>query len=954
MRGYMNYNIARCAIFSKAWLVTILVICFSSLRLAAQDEAVIYRMIDQFEHSRGDARFQAGKNLIKAIEKEEYIDEHYAQEPQKSNIEATAYYALSEFYYDHEDFEKAKKSGLKALALCDNSNLQLESDINSTLSCIEHHQGNFMKAVQYLQKCYEIDVKLNDKERISSDLNNLAATYLANKDPEGGKEYILNAIAIERKLNRKDLLANRLGIASEIFLMCHELDTALSFAQEAYELDRRGKREGKAAVRQSQLAGIYIEQGKYAEAHKHLQQAIPVLEKNGNKHSLSICYTQMGDIQLHNKNNTAAAKYYSKSLVLTNQLSNRYLELRNEKGLWQALRETDPAAALKHLEVCFTLSDTLFREESAREMSNFKAKYKNQELAKKNEEYARYNRLILLVSIIVLTLMILALAAMFFAFKQKAKAHHIAQDVEKMRTNFFTNITHEFRTPLTVILGISKKLQHGNLAPDEDPKTLLGMINRQGTNLLGLINQLLDISKVKSEIGVPDWRNGNIVVYAYMIIETYQEYGKEKQVNIIFAPEEKSIMMDFVPEYLRKVLANLISNALKFTPEKGNIYITICQKDDNLRLRVADTGCGIPPEEMPHIFDAFYQGENCAQHVGTGVGLALVKQIITTLNGKIEVASEPGKGTVFTIHVPLKHANAKEVKPLDLKEVDTSALLDAELSEDYNTLVLPRGQEPHANDDSRHAPVVLIVEDEADVSYYIGSQLKKDYTLYYAHNGVEGLEVAQEVMPDLVITDLMMPGGDGYQLCQRMHESEALNHIPIIILTAKVQEGDRIRGVEVGADAYTTKPFSAQELDLQVKRLIELRQLLRLKFSQAIIEDREDEVPLGKMDRDFLNKFVDVVNSKMEKCDINVDALASTLCMSTKQLRSKIMALTGENPNCYITQIRMNKARRLLKSTNLSIGEVAMSCGFEDNAYFSRAFKQMFKMTPTQFRNMNA
>jgi len=320
---------------------------------------------------------------------------------------------------------------------------------------------------------------------------------------------------------------------------------------------------------------------------------------------------------------------------------------------------------------------------------------------------------------------------------------------------------------------------------------------------------------------------------------------------------------------------------------------------------------------------------------------------VTSMHGEIEVSSQLGQGTVFTILQSLRQAGHKKLQPLD-----TTAPLPAEPAHpllEESDIVLPQGL-ANADDNSRTAPLVLIVEDDRDVAYYIGAQLQQRYSLRYASDGNEGLVLAQELMPDLVITDLMMHGCDGFELCQKMHESEALNHIPIIILTAKTADEDRIRGISAGADYYMTKPFNSEELAVRVDHLIEQRRLLRKKYSQAMIQDKASDVQLSKYDRDFINKLADLVHAQMPKGNVDVETIASRLCMSTKQLRSKVMTITGQNPNAYILQLRMNKARRLLASTQAPIGDIAMQCGFDDSAYFSRVFKQLFKTTPSQYR----
>ena len=291
--------------------------------------------------------------------------------------------------------------------------------------------------------------------------------------------------------------------------------------------------------------------------------------------------------------------------------------------------------------------------------------------------------------------------------------------------------------------------------------------------------------------------------------------------------------MDFVPDYIQKIMSNLISNALKFTPEYGNIYITSELIGEQVIIRVADTGAGIAPEDIAHIFDAFYQGSNSKMQIGTGVGLSLVRQIVEVMNGSIKVNSGEGKGSIFTVTLPLHHGSQK------WERFDSEVMKPVKMSPPE---ALPSSTTVDENDNSK--PIVLIVEDNSDVAYYIGSQLKSRYNLFYARNGEEGLEKANELMPDLIISDLMMPGIDGYELSRAVRSSELLNHIPIVIITARSTEEDRIKGIEAGADAFLFKPFNSDELNVRVEKLLESRNALRNKYSQALEAGTEQSVKL--------------------------------------------------------------------------------------------------------------
>ena len=366
------------------------------------------------------------------------------------------------------------------------------------------------------------------------------------------------------------------------------------------------------------------------------------------------------------------------------------------------------------------------------------------------------------------------------------------------------------------------------------------------------------------------------------------------------------------------------------------------KKDKSLlRLQVFNTGKEIPDEEIPRLFEVFYQGSNNEKQIGTGIGLPYTRQMVESMNGNITVSNEKGEGVVFSIYMPLKQDSAESLPWLGETAVAGQV---CEIKEQGMNLAekCETGDNPH--------PSILIVEDNQDISFYISTLLKGRYILNYASNGKEGIDKASNCMPDLILTDLMMPGMDGYSLCHEIRQSEILNHIPIIIITAKSSDTDRIRGLEEGADAYLLKPFNAEELLVRVEKLLEQRRQLRDKYSKALQEGSDQNVELTPRDRDFLNRLTSIIHSYLADKNLNADFIADKLCISRTQLNRKIRAITDYTATTYILQIRMEKARRLLASTEEPIGDIAATCGFEDTSYFTRVFKQMFNVTPSQYR----
>lgn len=348
-------------------------------------------------------------------------------------------------------------------------------------------------------------------------------------------------------------------------------------------------------------------------------------------------------------------------------------------------------------------------------------------------------------------------------------------------------------------------------------------------------------------------------------------------------------------------------------------------------------------QQKSKVFIPFYQGVNDVTNIGTGIGLSLVKQVVEAMHGKIELYSAIGEGTTFVISLPIK---SKEKTPMAF---DKSKIVRPEILIEEN-ISLPEDDDDNNKDNIR----ILIIEDTPAVSHYMMRQLNHNYSFYFASTGDEGLEKAENIVPDLIITDIMMPGMDGLELCRQVRDSELLNHIPVIMVTAKASHEDRIKGLEVGADAYIEKPFRADELKIRVEKLLEQRQLLRHKYSQVI--ETEDNVSentatiLSERDKTFVTKLTDSIHSMMEKGKIDYDALAYDLCISRAQLNRKLKAITGLTTTEYILHIRISLAKRLLDTTDLQIWEVAEKCGMDNVTYFGILFKKTVGITPLQYK----
>ena len=435
-------------------------------------------------------------------------------------------------------------------------------------------------------------------------------------------------------------------------------------------------------------------------------------------------------------------------------------------------------------------------------------------------------------------------------------------------------------------------------------------------------------------MGEPDWRHGNLAAQVEMMVETYMDYAQERGINISYnRPAE--LQTDFVPDYVNKVVGNLLSNALKFTPKGGSITVSLKQEGKHITLSVSDSGQGMSQEEQSHILEPFYTSKSKENPHGTGVGLALVNEIVKATGGSIAWKSAPGAGTTFSISIPIQHRG----KPISESEM---------YSEPAPTDIEPDDEAPETINEGQSLKQILIVEDNSDVATFIGSQLGKDYEIHFAQNGKEGIDMARSLIPDLIISDVMMPMMDGLEFCRLLRADELVCHIPVIMVTAKVSEEDRLRGLECGVDAYLPKPFNTEELLLRISNLMKQREVLRQKYEQesALLPISAD------MPQDHFMKHAKaaILEAVREGKDLSVASLAEQLDINTRQLHRKVTALTGDTPVALIRTTKIELAQRILsQDPSVPMKNVAIDCGFTDYSHFVRVFKNVTGKTPSDF-----
>lgn len=546
-------------------------------------------------------------------------------------------------------------------------------------------------------------------------------------------------------------------------------------------------------------------------------------------------------------------------------------------------------------------------------------------------QYNHQKMYIVLFSIILLLL----IGIMVYIYRTILMKRRIEEEANKAKLQFFTNISHELRTPLTLIADPVNYIIHDDNLNSQQ-RSMLQIVQRNVLVLTQLVSEILDFRKVqngKMELRLSDF---NLAESMKQWIKLFSASAQKKHIAISMdAPD--TIMLRADQDKIERICYNLLSNALKYTSEGGEITLTAKEENGRVMISVADNGCGISSDELPYIFDRFYQAKNAGR--GTGIGLAIVKAFTELHHGEVSATSVEGKGSTFTIHIPVRQKGEvtnqptekieQLVEPSSAKEVPNQARHIDELIQPYQT----------------DKPEVLIIDDNIDIRTYLRSVLSEKYNVSEAADGKVGLELARKIVPDIVLSDIMMPVMDGLAFCQQLKTDKAISHIPVILLTARSLDEQRAEGYEHGADAYLSKPFSLRLLLSRIDNLIESRKKLNQTWSKGVEDDEIGNIS-NEIDKSFLKQLRKIIQENLANSDLSVEQIGDEIGLSRVQLYRKVKALTGYSPVEIVRKARLTRARHLLQTTERTVSEVAYAVGFSTPSYFSKCYKDEFGENP--------
>lgn len=852
-----------------------------------------------------------------------------AQAMEQDKERALALQLLSRLYAEKGDYLLAVEAGLQALRLFQTLELTREVCITQIyLGVIYRYQRQFEQSLNYYK----------------------AAEQLAISEPFDS------------------LIAGIWGNIGNVYYDLNDLDKALDHHLKSLEVDQRLGNTHGISNSLHNIGLVYREKGLFEKAIQYYQQSLDLDKEQGNLRNIGISHLDFAELYIEKKAFQKALQSANQALEIAAQIQSIRLKSRAIRFLpiiHAGLGEMDKALAFnKEAE---DLTDSLSAADLGEKIAELQTKYDAEqqeiELSSRQEQidaqqtYISQQRQFILGLSLVFALAALVTYLLFNRYKLKQTNRQLQlkhqqlelkQETEQIRqineikSRFFANISHEFRTPLNLILAPLQ--EHASSIPPPE----IAMMKRNADRLLRLVNQLLDLAKI--EVGLLQLEPRNIEISSFLthIAHAFTPLSKTQNIDFQIDIPERDYILQIDPDKLEKIVYNLLSNAFKFTPAGGKVSInTRIANKQQLHLTVSDTGIGIAEESKDKIFDRFYQVDSSTTrpYEGTGIGLALIKELVELFDGQLLLDSQIGSGSVFTVQIPV------QVIDNDSTAYDqwnsTAVEYIAPTISPTTLLNLSPIDQPEEKQ------LLLWVEDNSDLRMYVSEKLSDHYHIIAAKDGEEGLAQAKVHIPDLIVSDIMMPKMNGIDMIKAIRSAPVTSHIPVILLTAREDSETKIKGFETGAEQFLLKPFSIDELIARINGLLEQRKLLQEKFGQEVILQPQ-AITLHHQDANLLEKLVSIIEDNMEEEKFSVNLLQKEIGMSRMQLHRKLKALTNQSTSEFIRSIKLKRAAQILQQGGVQITEVAYQSGFNHLSYFAKCFKDEFGLSPSEYQKQHS
>jgi signal transduction histidine kinase/DNA-binding response OmpR family regulator len=830
--------------------------------------------------------------------------------------------------------------------------------------------GDYEQATTYALEMLRVFEGTSFHLGLSQAYNLLGLIHERRRDFEKAKDYYLKALDIRQKAGLKRDVAYSFNSLGSLSFSLSKYDEALDFFLKSLEIRKEIGDEEMLSQTYGNLAVVYMKKKDYATSLDYNKKSLAILEKSSNKYRTVVNYTNLGEVYTKLGRYKEAEHYLVKSIDIGEAMRHKEVlaEIYDKLTLLETSR-SNYKQAFAYLELKHKYEDSLYTEKQSKQIADAEARYdadrKDQTILslEQQKEFQNLKQLYLVIGLLILSVTFFVIYMLQRSHNQKKNAllenqkllNQKLQEADQMKSKFFANISHEFRTPLTLILSpLEEKLASTSLARTD--RESLQLVTRNASRLLSLVNQLLELSKLEAKKMELMVQEDNLNTFLSVVTASFDSLAETKNIHF-----DKSISLVkgehwYDADKVEKIINNILFNAFKFTPSGGIVSFSASQvpTTHDLEIVVTDTGIGIPEVEQQNIFSPFYQSRNVGDdgRFGTGLGLSLVKELLKLYEGCVELDSTLNKGTTIKITLPITKDRIPSVAVFKDKDIDR-----AEISRGFNVPAKHMSytsiiDDEYVEEQTEHEDTILIIEDNDDLRNFIASTLKGQFTTVTAKNGEEGFAVAVEQIPDLIISDVMMPVMDGIILTEKIKADERTCHIPVVLLTAKADTASKIEGLLTGADDFLSKPFSTEELRTRVLNLIAQRKKLAAKYSAGY------SVPIAvakepSLDDKFLARARQIVVDNISDSSFGVEKMADDIHLSRTQLFRKLKAISGMSPNEFINEIRLQKAADLILSKADTLTQISYSVGFNEQSYFAKRFRKKFGVAPSEYTHQN-
>lgn len=827
------------------------------------------------------------------------------------------YEKLGSIYRDEKKLDSSVLCYKRALEINKKRNYSFERQCSEmgTIDYILYEMGDYSQSIEYATLELQLTEKIRNIYQEGAVHVVLGHDYREFGDYRKSLDNFFTAKDLFKLDDlRKNIPENNtytIQCIAEVYLKMNVLDSALMYTQQVYNVAVKDSIGIYILFATRILGDIYFAKGDDEIALYYYRQYIPeyTIYRETNRDLGSVLNSMARIFQRRNRNDSSI--FYAKSALI------KANENQDQKNIYDAANllynfysHKNGTEAFNYFKIATEAKDSMISSEKIKQAQilSFNEEVREKEKQEADaEKKARDTIVIIIASIIVLIISFL----IWRRLRQLSLKHQMILEqkeveklkaIDKMKERFFSNITHELRTPLSLIMSPAEfYLEH----PEElnDASKVLKGIYKNSVYLLNLINQLLDISKLDAGKMNISLAKGDIGIYIDDLLKTFKEAAEKKQIALHLDNDLNSAYL-FDEEHWKKIFNNLLGNALKFTPSNGDVFVSVkkisgAAEPAIIQLVVKDTGIGIDAEQVPFITNRFYQADNklSRKYEGAGIGLSLVNELVKLMGGKLDIESEKGSGSGFTVTAPLLSAKGKDGYPEIMPVINTSQISDITT----DLIITPE-------DRGMNVPLILVTEDNKDLREFLKDSIEQFYNVITASNGMDGFEMALSQIPDMIISDVMMPVMDGFEFCDKIKSTHATSHIPFIILSAKTTYESRIKGLQRGADDYLTKPVSVGELRTKIKNILSRQEQLRQHYLEQLIH--EDPLPAAtEMHDEFLKKTFKIIEEHIDDSELSVEFLAAKMDMNNKALNRKFSFLVGLSANELIRQYKVKKAK---------------------------------------------